>query len=69
MLCLYVYNVLPPQRLPGSFEDRLCNGQRKIKETRFFKKKKKKMHNRKPGMKFCECNVNEDKFKSCDQTK
>ena len=42
MLCLYVYNVLPPQRLPGSFEDRLCNGQRKIKETRFKKKKKKK---------------------------
>ena len=39
MLCLYVYNVLPPQRLPGSFEDRLCNGQRKIKETRFKKKK------------------------------
>ena len=42
MLCLYVYNVLPPQRLPGSFEDRLCNGQRKIKETRFKKKKKEK---------------------------
>ena len=42
MLCLYVYNVLPPQRLPGSFEDLLCNGQRKIKETRFKKKKKKK---------------------------
>ena len=42
MLCLYVYNVLPPQRLPGSFEDSLCNGQRKIKETRFKKKKKKK---------------------------
>ena len=42
MLCLYVYNVLPPQRLPGSFEDRLCNGQRKIKETRFKKKKKRK---------------------------
>ena len=41
MLCLYVYNVLPPQRLPGSFEDLLCNGQRKIKETRFKKKKKK----------------------------
>ena len=40
MLCLYVYNVLPPQRLPGSFEDLLCNGQRKIKETRFKKKKK-----------------------------
>ena len=40
MLCLYVYNVLPPQRLPGSFEDSLCNGQRKIKETRFKKKKK-----------------------------
>ena len=34
MLCLYVYNVLPPQRLPGSFEDLLCNRQRKIKETR-----------------------------------
>ena len=45
MLCLYVYNVLPPQRLPGSFEDRLCNGQRKIKETRFKKKKKKKKNN------------------------
>ena len=40
MLCLYVYNVLPPQRLLGSFEDLLCNGQRKIKET-WLKKKER----------------------------
>ena len=58
MLCLYVYNVLPPQRLPGSFEDRLCNGQRKIKEKRLKKKKKKKKKKKsisilQDGSRFC----------------
>ena len=64
MICLYVYNVLPPQRLPGSFEDLLCNGQRKIKETRFKKKKKKKATNPKNPAHNCVFNPKYERFYS-----